>query len=232
MKSFLFKSYSLLLTAALLLSLQGNVNAQNSIIADCENGMQQTNWSGYWYVFEDNNHGGNSLIVNATKNSNGYYDFLPTQNQGSPHGTPGYGVMMEYKFGNQNPSTNNYPWGSLVGLGMTLNCAKDPVDFTGATAVTFWAKADKPANVRVEIGMMEVDDYCYHHVIVPVTTEWEKYSVALTDSYLKQYEWGRQVLWSPENIMNINWALSEDEDNEADVDGKLWVDDVEVEDFE
>ncbi|MBD3392563.1 MAG: hypothetical protein GF410_11140, partial [Chitinivibrionales bacterium] len=206
--------------------------AQTAVIGDCENGTNQNNFGAYWYVYTDFEDGGNSEISNADPNGDGTYEFTVTEGEGCPSGTAGYGARMDYTLGDTDPGSGSVTWGSSAGVGTMLALEGEVCDITGAETITYWAKADPPVDIRVEIATSVVEDFCYHHTIHSIGSSWEKFTITLSEPLgIQQYSWGEEVAFDPTKVEKVQWAISEDEGATENSSGSIWIDDVKIQPY-
>jgi hypothetical protein len=226
-----------------------------SIISDLENGTGTNNFGSYWYVYDDHADGGNSTITNATKNSDGTYNFLPTAGAGNTlaGGTPGYGALMVFKLGTIKPSNTTGSWGNMIGAGCMLALQGKYLDLTGAQKIEFYAKVERPKGtpssvlLRCEVCTYEFDgenggDYGYYHIDLSISGNWAKYTIPLDtvntgNGKLVQWDWSVQnrgrVPFNKTKVTKLQWCVSEDSNASSwfDASGALYLDDISISPF-
>lgn len=219
------------IAAIALLALVVRTQA-SSVLDDCEGGTNQNKFLAYWYLYDDAKDGGNSTITNATKNADDTYDFLPTEGEGNPNGTPGYAAKIDYQMGDTEPSCGEgCTYGNMVGIGTQFTTEGNVLDLTGATKITYWAKASAPMTVRVEVATSVVTNFAYHRTEHDVTTSWAQYEVVLTEGLgIAQPSWNTEpVEFDPSTAEKLQWQVSMDDANPES--GSLWLDDIVVEGY-
>ncbi|MDG5816986.1 carbohydrate binding domain-containing protein [Chitinispirillales bacterium ANBcel5] len=201
------------------------------ILSDFEDGTTTNNFKGEWTAYADREDGGNSEIINGTLREEEANTWIidPTLGEGNPTGTPLYGMKMQYSFGTMLPGRGTSSWGATVGIATSLSDAKNGArDLTGATQITFWAKASSRLNVRVQVPTSGVNDYGYHRRIVTIDTVWEQHSVNI--SQLVQPTWARRVSFNLERALRLQWEISADDLNPSEA--TFWLDDIEIVGFD
>jgi hypothetical protein len=118
----------------------------------------------------------------------------------------------------------------MVGMGTKL-ATSGGLDLTGATAITFWAKADAPAKTLFSLGTSEVKDNGKFAKLITITTSWTKYTVSLAGSDLKQPSWAKQVAFNPKECVDLAWSVSKG-DNAGMAGGAVYLDHIAVSNWE
>ncbi|MBD3242646.1 MAG: hypothetical protein GF331_18795 [Chitinivibrionales bacterium] len=232
-------SVSPLLRAAASLVIVGAMGVfaatgDSAIIADLENGTNENNFQAYWYLYDDCNDGGTSSIVNAadinsTICGDGKYEFLPTAGEGNSLGTPGYAAKVVYEFGANEPSCGaGCTYGQMVGIGTQLAKEGSVYDLTGATTITYWAKASAAMTVRVEVCQTSVLNFAYHYTTHEISTSWEQHTIILQEGLgVDQPGWNTEpVDFDLSKIEKLQWQMSADEG--CPTSGTVWIDDIVV----
>ena len=229
----------------------GNV----SVLSDLENGTNENYYGQYWYVYDDHEDKGNTVITNMTKKTDGTYTFAPTAGVGNTlaGGTPGYGAEIDFTLGSTNPGNATATWGSMVGAGCMLAPDGEYFDLTGAQKIEFYAKVERPkgtatasVDMRVEVCTAEFSppdgDFGYYHIIIPITGTWTKYTIPLdtTDvgfGKLVQWDWSvtnkGKIPFNIKKVSKIQWCISEDGNVTSwkDASGALFLDDISISPF-
>jgi hypothetical protein len=213
--------------------------AVDSVLDDLDGGTNQNLFGAYWYFYDDCEDGGNSRITSAaqldeTVCGKGKYEFLPADGEG--RGGTG-GARLAYEFGETEPSCGTAcTYGNMVGIGTMTAPEGNVLDITGATTITYWAKASAAMTVRVEVATSVVTNFAYHRVEHEITTEWAQYTINLLDQGIefKQPDWCKEkdlVDFDPSKVEKIQWQVSADyADNPASA--TLLLDDIVVNDYE
>lgn len=164
------------------------------VISDFEDGKAGTaiySSPGWVFVSDIDSHGNSQILSGDTL-------AMPANVDSNSFG-PGYGgslhsFKMEYKFGTirphgDAPDTSSYD----PEVGFQANLYSDTgsfVDFTGATKITFWAKAAKATTASFLVMTPEILDYSYYRSDIAVTTAWKQFTVELKASKtFAQPEW-------------------------------------------
>jgi hypothetical protein len=215
------------LAAGTAMLAMGVASAQTTI-ADCESGTNENNLNAYWYVYDDANDGGTSVVTNATKLADGTYEWAPTAGEGNPQGTPGYGAKVAYQMGETKPSCGDgCVYGQMVGIGTQLAPDGAVADITGATKITYWAKASAPMTARVEVAIEPVKNNAYHRTEHEFTTSWAQYDIILSEGLgiSQPSEWNTvDVAFDPTKVEKVQWQVSMDDANPEQ--GTIWIDDI------
>ncbi len=206
----------------------------SAVISDLESGTNENNFQAYWYLYDDCNDGGTSSITNAAEVNpdicgDGKYEFLPTAGEGNSVGTSGYGAKVVYEFGDVEPSCGaGCTYGQMVGMGTQLAKEGQVYDLTGATKISYWAKATEPMTVRIEVCQATVTNFAYHRTTHDLTTSWEQYDIILQEGLgIDQPDWNTEpVAFDPSQIEKLQWQMSADEG--CPMSGTVWLDDIVV----
>lgn len=234
-----FSTASPLVRTAVSLAVAGAMGVfaaagDSAVISDLESGTNENNFQAYWYLYDDCNDGGTSSITNAAEVSpdicgDGKYEFLPTSGEGNSLGTSGFGAKVVYQFGDVEPSCGaGCTYGQMVGMGTQLAKEGQVYDLTGATKITYWAKATEAMTVRVEVCQSTVTNFAYHRTTHTLTTSWEQYDIILQEGLgIDQPDWNEvPVAFDPSKIEKLQWQMSADEGCPAS--GTVWLDDIVV----
>ncbi|MBD3418578.1 MAG: hypothetical protein GF398_00525 [Chitinivibrionales bacterium] len=200
---------------------------------DLEHGTNQNYAKAYWYYYDDCEDGGDSKIKDVaaydpTVCGDGKYEFLPTSQVGY-NGT--MAAKLEYEMGPTEPSCGaGCTYGNMVGIGTMLAPEGSSIDISGATAITFQAKASATMTVRVEVATAAVTDFAYHRAEFEVSSNWAQYTVNLLDQGIefKQPDWTQTpVDFDPTTVEKIQWQVSMDYPSNPTA-GNLLIDEVQI----
>ncbi len=199
---------------------------------DFEHGTTTNYFKGSCLAYSDRDDGGESDIlsgelIEGTKN---LYNLPPTAGEGCPDGTPQHGLMMQFKYGTPRPFDGSYYYGKNVGIKSNLTSTDNGFrDITGATRITFKAKASTPMIVRVLIPISTVTDKGYHRRNVTVTSAWKTFSISL-DS-LSQPTWATYKNFDRRLVQRVQWEIIT-EDNADLTEGTFWLDDIALDGYD
>lgn len=209
-----------------------------TIIDDCEATDTVLNcWGEVWFGWDDSCNGGNSRITNMEplpirgSGSGGDYAMKFTAGEGNPHGTPGQCMKVSYKLGNIVPEINGSPYSNEFGFGTCFESIRTRYkDLTGATAITFWAKASDSITGNFQLQIEKENEIV--HFIAPEHVKygltWRKYTIDL--STLQPAPWNiNETPYSLAEISNINWQIADDGKNPET--GTVWIDDIRIEGY-
>jgi hypothetical protein len=116
-----------------------------------------------------------------------------------------------------------------VGLSIGFSSEFDPIELTGATHVTFWAKGKDSLTLNVSLGMRDSVKYPaeYSQVFV-IDTTWKKYSIELKPSTVfKLPAWVAPYPFDVVRVNSIGFSINKGE-NPVHADNALFLDDIEI----
>lgn len=223
------------LTAAL--SAQAQVV---SVIDDFEAGSNQNKFMGYSYFYADAADQGTSKVISSKPGATASeLLFDPTLSIDAGYNST-KALKLQFQYGTNKPVScgGTCSYGQMVGFGTQLIAGTDPIgagegktlDMTGATGITFWAKASVAMKVRVEITTTTVKDYAFHRGEVTVGTAWAQQVVMLTPGLggINQPSWTTAPLvFDPAKVQKLQFQVSAD-DNATLTAGTLWLDNIQV----
>lgn len=187
--------------------------------------------SSEWAFLSDADSHGNSLILSGDTAVN------PSLIDSNSFAAPGYGgsqacFKLEWKYGSQRPhgdapDTSSYDpevgmitqiWDESLNVG---------ADFTGASKVSFWAKAAKTTRLRIAAVTPEVADYAYWGDELTIGTAWKQYSLDFSAKTFAQPEWkSKAVPFNKKKISAFMIVISRAYNPGAG--GTFWMDDFSV----
>lgn len=205
--------------SAVALAAMGVAHGESTLLSGFETPGAWNTQGGGWYCFTDKTNGGESVITTADSMSTwDTTSFAP-----GAAGTEG-SLKVGFRFGTINPTCGEgcaYP--PQIGFGTNMF---GELDITGATAISFWAKADAPLEVTVGMGTTEVTDNGNFSILIPITSAWARYTIKLTD--LAQPDWAAPVAFNPAHVLSIGIGVSKG-DNASITSGAVYLDEVTLE---
>ena len=215
-----------LLAAALAFGAAG-AKAQSTKVEDFESKTTMNLLGGFWYFYDDRTDSGSSVITTADSVT-GFWDTttFAAGAQGSASA-----IKLGFRFGAKDPKCGGTcTYSPMVGMGTNL-MSGGGLDLTGATAISFWAKADAPLKLVFSVGTTEIKDNGNYAKLIPVSSSWSKYTVSLAPgAELKQPAWAKKVTFNPKECFSLGWQVSKS-DNAGMAGSALYVDDVTVENW-
>jgi hypothetical protein len=136
---------------------------------------------------------------------------------------------LAFKYGSNRPHGDDPDTSSYdpeVGLSTSIFDAdgQTGADFTGATKVSFWAKADKTLKFRFAAATPEVSDYAFWGDDFSVGTAWKQINLDFSAKTFAQPEWKSAAV--PFNIKAIKmFMLVISQANNPGAGGTLYIDD-------
>ncbi len=185
-----------LIAAAAIASIAARgVSAQVFVASDFEERTSANKLSeiSQWAFLSDADSHGNSVITSGDTTSS------PAMIDSSSFASPGYGgsascFKLAYMYGNIRPhgdGTDTSTYDPEVGMETQIynESLSLGADFTGATRITFWAKADKATKLRFAVSTPEVADYAFWGMPFAVTTAWKQYTLDFSAKTFAQPDW-------------------------------------------
>lgn len=123
----------------------------------------------------------------------------------------------------------NCEYAPHVGLAIGFSSEFDPIELTGATHVTFWAKGKDSLTVNVSLGLRDSVKYPanYSQMFV-IDTTWKKYSIELKASAVfKLPAWVAPYPFDVVRVNAITFSINKGE-NPVHVNNALFLDDIEI----
>ena len=165
----------------------------------------------HWDFFYDNFESGTSIVTLTN--------------------TPDFqSVTVGFTFGD----TMKFPEGHLLpfaGVSYQFNSEAEVTDLTGASSISFYAKADQPLVVRFRVETTNIQDYAFFGKEIDISTGWTQYTVPITggDSLsgdlAQPSNWGTRVEWDPALVRILSWELTSGQNPDV-TSGTLWIDDI------
>ncbi len=182
---------------------------------------------GQWYFYDDVSNGGNSLVTTASHMTDSTAvpvrsDYFFDSSSYAGGNASARSLKFGFTLGTKKPSCGtNCTYNPGVGMGVNI-----ALDITGATGISFWAKADAPAKLALGVGTSDIKDNGNYAKVIPVTTAWAKYTV--TFSELTQPSWAAKFPFAAAKFTSIGWGVSKD-DNAAMTTDAVYLDNVVIE---
>jgi Cadherin-like beta sandwich domain len=168
--------------------------ASDEVVSDFENRSPMNSLGGMWNFFDDSPNGGNSKVLSSDTAN-------PTPVIDASSFAAGYAsseaLALGFRFGTVKPVTcgGTCTFPNYVGLSTAfMPFADSSADLTGATAITFFAKADTAMILRFAVKTANVKDFGFYQALITVTEEWKPFTV-----YLRPGS-------DPEELAQPNWA--------------------------
>ncbi len=206
--------------------------ASDEIVSDFEKRSTLNSLGGYWSFVDDSQGGGNSRVLSGDTTTR------PTTITASSWGVGNAGttgaLLLNFRFGNVNPTCGTgCTFGNYVGYYTPLKPIADSVvNLTGATAFTFYAKADTNLNLRFIVQTNNILSEAYYQSMVSITTEWKKFTVYLrvgvNPGEFAQPAWSTDPMpFSLNRVTGLFLQLSK-EDNAAVTRSNMLIDDLTI----
>ena len=217
------------------------------VMTDFESGqILGTPLNGYWYNFTDRNTAtsidsiyGNSRLTSFDSSgfpftdSLGYYD-ARTFPPGRSGDSASHCLRFAYALGDRKLSCGAAcSYEPYVGFGMRFTTMADTVDLTGATAISFWAKAeDSAVTVDVSVGTRDTTpnsaDYGQTFTVGP---GWKQYTINLAPSGdFKQPTWAAHKTFNPKVATGVGFGINLGANKARPVNAVL-IDDLVIQDW-
>jgi hypothetical protein len=217
------------------------------VMSDFENGRQTTPFWGYWYTYTDGKEVsaadtalfGNSMVTSIDSNGQNFTDSLGSPDDRTfPKGHDSLSLNCQkfgYVLGSRKLScggTCNYE--AHVGFGTGFTTQAQSLDMTGATSISFWAKADTaPLIMSVAVGTIDTvapnaSDYSQ---LFSITTAWKEYKIFMKPSAdLKQPTWSVVKSFNTKAVKGLGFGINRG-DNPDHPTNAVYVDDVTIQNW-
>lgn len=207
------------------LALAANAQDKSFLLSDFESGAGMNALSGYWYHFSDVNNEGNSKIT-TYDSVTGFWDATSV---GEGFGGSTYSGALGFVFGDKRPTCGaTCTFDPEVTLATDLRNGDTVANLTGATHVTFAAKANTPLKVSFLAVLHSIKDHAHWRQVVDVGTEWKEFSIALQASAtFSQPTWGLRVPFDASQVTHFHWLVTKGL-NSTLLSDTLLIDDVKV----
>jgi hypothetical protein len=226
------KTYShLLFAAGLGLSATTALSQTVTTVADFELGQGSNLTGGFWYYVDDAGNGGNSVITSgdtASKPPLWNEASVGPGNAGSQHA-----AKLGFTFGDKmltcGPGCTPYAPEVLIGTDIR-NTGDSVANLSGATRMSFFAKAEPPLSVTVVYVSADITDYSYFRRTIQVTRDWKEFNVLMEPSTnMSSPGWGQSVGKTPNwaQAKAFNFSVSKSLNSSAPS-AALYIDDVKI----
>lgn len=207
--------------------------ASDEVVSDFENRSTLNSLGGHWSYLDDSKDGGNSVILSGDTST--HPSGVDATSFAAGNAESSGALLLNFRYGTVQPTACGgvCTYGNFVGIYAPLKpYADSTVDLTGATAITFYAKADTAMVARFSVQTNNVKDFGYYRSMISITEEWKKFTVYLrvgTDpEELARPPWSVDPKpFLPDLAMAIDFQFSA-EDNATITGGNAWIDDVTI----
>lgn len=218
------------MAASLLLAASASAQSVTTV-ADFELGREFNNITGFWYYVDDSGNQGNSKIVS------GDTSFKPPIWNSESVVAPGnagskYAAKLAFTFGDKQLScgpTCSYPPEVMIGTDIRVE-GDSSIDLTGATKLTFFAKAQPALSMMFIYVSSDITDFSYFRRPILIGTEWREYTVLMSPTTgLASPGWGQSMGKTPNfaAAKAFNFTLSKGA-NSSVTSGTLFLDDLKL----
>jgi hypothetical protein len=207
--------------AAAVCMAAGAARAQDALIDDFEGQSNQNKFMSYWYFYNDAANQGTSKVNSSKPGTATELLFDPAVSLGADE-TGGKAAKLDYEMGPTPLSCGGTcTFGQFVGFGTDMTPSKKALDLTGATKITYKAKAAAPTVVVFQVSITSVTSqagdqaFAVHEVTHNIGTSWKTYEAALSETALKdalkQPSWAKPAVpFNPKEVEKIAWKVSMD----------------------
>lgn len=189
--------------------------ADSTVVADFDLLTNKNVIEGFWFFLDDKGSKGTSAVTSADT-TGGQYTFSAASFAEGAQSPLGYSAKMAYTFGATRPSCGGTcTYSPEVTLGMNMvPTGETAKNITGATHITFWAKAVPAVKVSIIGISKDVTDYSWPRAEVSITSEWKKHTAYLSGAVTPVFKgtWGAMKDKNPtlNNMEGFSFALQKD----------------------
>ncbi|MDB5106459.1 MAG: hypothetical protein JWP91_4148 [Fibrobacteres bacterium] len=226
--------YSLIAAATILAPVAKAVAADSTIVADFETQTNMNNIQGFWFYVTDQGSGGNSKVTSGDTTANPPI-FGPTSFGENATAGGMYSGRMAYTLGTVKPACGagcTYPNEVTFGTNVEPILATTQLDITGATSISFWAKATPAVTISVIFLTTDITDYSWARAAVPVTSTWKRYTANFSGTsgivFKSTYGQGKDKPLNLKLLQGLNFAIQKDASNPNATSGELLIDDLTI----
>jgi hypothetical protein len=229
--------YALLVATSLVGTAAMAVTAaptDSTVVADFNLQTNKNNTEGFWFYVTDKGSGGNSKVTSGDTTMNPPI-FSATSFGDNAYGIVGYSGRMEFELGTVKPACGagcTYPNEVTFGTNVEQILDVSPLDITGATAISFWARATPAANISVIFLTKDITDYSWARAAVPATPVWKRYTANFSGTtgivFKSTYGQGKDKALTLNKVQGINFAIQKDATNPTLTKGELLIDDLTI----
>jgi hypothetical protein len=182
--------------------------SENSLIASAEF-ENQTHFGTYWYTYNDNQPGGESVVTPTTSLTSPF-----TMTIGGANGTEN-AAKITFTL-----DEGTLTYSPFVGLGFPTKTDETGYDMTGSTGISFWHKGNA---TRVSVGIESNDSDNAHGFAVPAHTNWTLVEISWTQ-LTQEAGWGTILDFAPSEITKFQWQVQ----TTTGTTGEVWIDEVTI----
>jgi hypothetical protein len=232
-----FRRGSLALAGMLAAALSAQAQSV-SVLDDFEAKSNQNKFLGYSFFYNDAADGGTSTISTSSPGAKPTELLVdPLKSFDAGFNSPS-ALKLDFTYGANKPKScgGTCAYGQMVGFGTQFIPGTDvatgtgtKLDLTGATELSFYAKASVAMKMRVEITTTNVTDFGYFRGDVSVGTDWTRLSILLSNGLggIAQPSWALPVTFDPTLVQKLQFSISAD-DNTGLTKGTVWLDSIAV----
>jgi hypothetical protein len=173
-----------------------------------------------WRYLDDRVEGGDSRVTSGETSS------TPTvvDDSSFTNGREGLAIRMAFAYGSIKPSCGV---GCSFGQYVTLRTGDTSVtNMTGATHMSFQARASAPMRALVKLETSNVLDLAFYQAPIDLTTQWVRYTIVFANMVQPPWSATPKPL-DLTKVRGFHWHISAD-DNAALTQGIFYLDDVEI----
>lgn len=226
--------YALLAAASILAPVAKAAATDSALVSDFEDQTNKNSLGGFWFYVDDKGGGGNSKVTSGDTTE--YPPIFSATSFGEPsQGIIGYSGRMAYTFGTVKPTCGTdctYSNEVTFGTNVEQIVGVAPLDITGATGISFWAKATPPVTISIIYLAKDItdkNDYSWQRAAVPVTSTWTRYVANFTGAtgivFKGAYGMGKDKAPTLSQTQGWNFAIQK-ESNPGVTSGELLLDDL------
>lgn len=204
------------------------MGADSTLVAGFEWQTNRNDISGFWFYLDDKGSQGNSKVTSGDTTVTPVIFSAASFGDGQESL---YSGKIGYTFGTARPSCGGTcTYSPEVTFGTNLvETGKTVRDLTGATAITFWAKAEPPVKVSIIALTKDVTDYSWARAEVSVTAAWARYTANFSGAAAPVFKgtYGQMMNKNPTlaQVESFNFALQKDS-NPTVTSGSLLIDNL------
>jgi len=214
--------------------------AAASVLDNFEAGSNQNKFLGYSYFYNDATDGGTSVVTSAHVGSKPSEVLVDSTSFDAGYAST-KSLKMAFTYGANKPKScgGTCAYGQMVGFGTQFIPGTDvasgtgtTLDLTGASAITFYAKASVAMKMRVEVTTTNVADFGFFVSNVSVGTDWGPQTVLLSTGLggINQPSWAVVEPFDPKLVQKLQFSISAD-DNAGLLGGTVWLDSIVIQGY-
>lgn len=208
-------AYGLILASALMPVAVRAAATDSAVVDDFEGGSNQNKFLAYTFYYADTKDGGATVINSATASGEELlFDAVKSVGEGANGSAKS--LKLDFTYGAVKPTCGTgCTYGQMAGVGTGFTTDGNVLDLTGASSVTFWAKANAAMTMRVEIATSLVTNYGYHVFQAILTPSWQQYTLPLVEGPdFQQPAWAATAdpqIFDPSKVEKIQFSISADD---------------------